>query len=596
MGVAPKSHRIRTSIGALCELAEMNEMTMIVISSAPENPSIRRVMYPHPPARTKSLARLLISFVAVSLVLVSTPLVAQAAGRTIYVAESGSDYLENGYTVGPGTIAKPLQTITRAIREARPGDTIEVRGGTYVESAGWGAVRGTASSPIVLKNYGNERVVIEGQLQLIRADYWTVDGINVKYDPDRGRTEFLVKFDGGVGWRLLNSEIWGTRGVSNLMISGLSDPPRNYRIAGNCIHDNKATGDPFMNDHNIYLQPGYDTGPGVIERNILFNASNGANIKAAGGDPSKTGAADVTIRYNTMANAGAGVIVGYGSHHMEMYRNLIGPRQGGGTLYTAAILGNTVSGSGNIATQNAVTGYEETVWSTADSTRPVVGSGSIRLDPKFNSMSCSGFKPGNTAALPYGRYGDDSIQIQDTSPDNPFRDDDRSTFEEDIERLAELGVTQGCNPPVNDLFCPNEPVTRGQMAAFIKRALDLPAASNDHFGDDSGSTFQADINALAQAGIARGCNPPANDDFCHNDHVTRGQMAAFLARAFGYQSASMDHFIDDNSSTFEANINAIAQTSVTKGCNPPQNDRYCPGNPVLRGEMAAFLSRAIGAD
>ncbi len=32
-------------------------------------------------------------------------------------------------------------------------------------------------------------------------------------------------------------------------------------------------------------------------------------------------------------------------------------------------------------------------------------------------------------------------------------------------------ITKGCNPPVNDQFCPNSNVTRGQMAAFLHRAL-----------------------------------------------------------------------------------------------------------------------------
>ena len=52
-----------------------------------------------------------------------------------------------------------------------------------------------------------------------------------------------------------------------------------------------------------------------------------------------------------------------------------------------------------------------------------------------------------------------------------FVDDDGSIFEEDIERLAAAGITRGCNPPINDRFCPNDPVTRAQMAAFLHRAL-----------------------------------------------------------------------------------------------------------------------------
>ena len=60
---------------------------------------------------------------------------------------------------------------------------------------------------------------------------------------------------------------------------------------------------------------------------------------------------------------------------------------------------------------------------------------------------------------------------------------------------------------------------------------DAPPVPPDTFSDDDGSVFEADIEWLAAAGITRGCNPPANDRFCPNDAVTRGQMAAFLHRA-----------------------------------------------------------------
>ena len=49
------------------------------------------------------------------------------------------------------------------------------------------------------------------------------------------------------------------------------------------------------------------------------------------------------------------------------------------------------------------------------------------------------------------------------------------------------------------------------MAAFMVRALDLPATDIDFFTDDNGSVFGDDINRLAASGITRGCNPPDND-------------------------------------------------------------------------------------
>jgi glucose/arabinose dehydrogenase len=178
-------------------------------------------------------------------------------------------------------------------------------------------------------------------------------------------------------------------------------------------------------------------------------------------------------------------------------------------------------------------------------------------------------------------------------PGGTFSDDDGNTHEADIEAIAAEGITKGCNPPFNDLYCPDDTVTRGQMAAFIRRALDLPSTDTDHFDDDSGSTFEADINAIAERGITRGCNPPANTRFCPDKPVTRGEMSAFLRRAFEIPQSSTDHFDDDSGSTFESDINAIADKGITRGCNPPANTRYCPDEPVERDQMASFLTRAL---
>jgi hypothetical protein len=69
------------------------------------------------------------------------------------------------------------------------------------------------------------------------------------------------------------------------------------------------------------------------------------------------------------------------------------------------------------------------------------------------------------------------------------------------------------------------------MAAFLKRAFSLPTTTTDFFGDDDGSVFENDINAIAAAGITLGCNPPVNDSYCPTANVTREQMASFLVRA-----------------------------------------------------------------
>lgn len=109
-----------------------------------------------------------------------------------------------------------------------------------------------------------------------------------------------------------------------------------------------------------------------------------------------------------------------------------------------------------------------------------------------------------------------------------------STFATDIAWAAAAGITRGCNPPANDRFCPKEPVTREQMAAFIARALNLTDDRHPGFRDvRAGSTFDRDIRRIARAGITKGCGSDANGRFCPKDPVTREQMAAFLRRAVG---------------------------------------------------------------
>src|SRR5690606_30113741 len=44
--------------------------------------------------------------------------------------------------------------------------------------------------------------------------------------------------------------------------------------------------------------------------------------------------------------------------------------------------------------------------------------------------------------------------------------------------LAQADITKGCNPPDNTRYCPNEPVTRAQMASFLVRALDIEPILN----------------------------------------------------------------------------------------------------------------------
>ena len=68
-------------------------------------------------------------------------------------------------------------------------------------------------------------------------------------------------------------------------------------------------------------------------------------------------------------------------------------------------------------------------------------------------------------------------------------------------------------------------------------------------------------------------------------------MAAFLGRAFTLPASDVDAFTDDEASVFEADIDALAASGITKGCTATE---FCPDDPVARDQMASFLTRALG--
>ena len=81
------------------------------------------------------------------------------------------------------------------------------------------------------------------------------------------------------------------------------------------------------------------------------------------------------------------------------------------------------------------------------------------------------------------------------------------------------------------------------MASFLARALNLPATPTDYFTDDEGSSYENDIDRVREAGITTGCGAGL---YCPASNVTRAQMASFLVRALGLSAgADIDYFTDE---------------------------------------------------
>lgn len=166
----------------------------------------------------------------------------------------------------------------------------------------------------------------------------------------------------------------------------------------------------------------------------------------------------------------------------------------------------------------------------------------------------------------------------------PFTDDDFNPHEAAIHKIWKAGITFGCG---GQKFCPDRTLTRGEMAAFLTRALGLPPANGDYFDDDNGAFYEASSNAMFESGITVGCG---GRNYCGSDNVTRGQMAVFLDRAFDYPSSGRNWFTDDDGRFYEQSANDVAQAGVTHGCG---GTRFCGEESLRRDQMAAFLARSL---
>lgn len=167
--------------------------------------------------------------IALVFALVSLPI--NAFARAWVVAPDGDD-------ANPGTRAAPLKSIDKAAAQARPGDTIFLRKGTY---PGGITLRrpGRADAWIALRPYGKERVVIDGRgkeiaLYFYRDDqapmYWRVEGLEIQ-----GGNAYVVKID-TPRVSLLSNKLHGSKADIVKLVKGADD----VLIEGNEIHHPEA--------------------------------------------------------------------------------------------------------------------------------------------------------------------------------------------------------------------------------------------------------------------------------------------------------------------------------------------------------------------
>lgn len=200
----------------------------------------------------------------------------------------------DGTSEGDGSIENPWDLATALAQplSVQPGDTIWVHAGTYA-GVFTSTLTGTASSPIVLRNYNNERVIIDGEssnssvITVYGAYtwYWGLEVIN----SDTTRTieqagSNPITLPRGLGYYVLGP---GTRFINNVVHDtaegfGFWTPATNSELYGNIVYYNGWEGPDRGHGHGLYVQN--NTGLKNLTNNIVFkNFGYGLHAYTEGG-------------------------------------------------------------------------------------------------------------------------------------------------------------------------------------------------------------------------------------------------------------------------------------------------------------------------
>jgi hypothetical protein len=213
-------------------------------------------------------------------------------------------------------------------------------------------------------------------------------------------------------------------------------------------------------------------------------------------------------------------------------------------------------------------------------------------------IECSGGADNNYSFS----YVDGTLTVTPIASGQTFEDVPTNYWAwEFIERLYAAGITGGCNTsPL--MYCPENTVTRAQMAVFLERGIHGASFAPPPVGDSTGfgdvptdywaATF---IKQLVTDGITVGCG---NGNYCPENAVTRAQMAVFLLRAkhgasYTPPDVGSDTGFGDVPTDYwaAAFIEQLVAEGITVGCG---GGNYCPEEPVTRAQMAVFLVRTFG--
>ncbi len=316
---------------------------------------------------------------------------------------------------------------------------------------------------------------------------------------------------------------------------------------------------------------------------LVFNAASGV----IAGTPSAAGTANITISAANTGGSGSATLALTIDNPCAMTLTP-STRSFASTSGTASVTVTVASGCSWTATASAswigVTGSLGS------------GSGGFGLTIGANS---------GQARLGTVSVGDQSFVILQSAAVATFSDVPLGTpFLDYISLMSTYGITAGCATSPSLQYCPDNPVTREQMAVFVVAALDLALSQSDTYSPtplfqdvSSGSSYYPFVQRLWDLGITVGCslNPP---DFCATSPITQGEMAVFIIVAWmqannltTFTYTTTPYFTDvPATDTYFRFVQKMRDMGFWDGCSSTE---YCETSDVTRAQMAPMVIRAL---
>ncbi|KJR41609.1 S-layer protein [Candidatus Magnetoovum chiemensis] len=237
-------------------------------------------------------------------------------------------------------------------------------------------------------------------------------------------------------------------------------------------------------------------------------------------------------------------------------------------------------------------------WLTVDSGASGTGSGTVNYTVSANTDSA--LRTGSITV------GDKTFTIKQAGAFNDVPNDWTKSY---IENMYSHEITSGCG---DGNYCPDNNVTRAEMAIFIVRAMvnkglititngidDFTYETTPYFTDAASDHWAFKwIQKFKETGVTSGCTAT---EFCPDNQVTRTEMAIFIVKALygsdftcsgGVDCATTTPIFTDVPSEHWAfkYVQKFYETGITSGCG---DGIFCADSNTLRSQMAVFLTKGF---